>query len=150
IETDFSATVFAGDPQHWIRYLGRNRAERYTKTRIRILWNQTDQNLSFQAEAPGAQELTDCLNRALPLLRQRLQHTPHAARALDDTIFGNASNGRTPLTLRVSAQLPSDGTREADLNDALQATDTCIVLRKGLVETVLQELRELGQDAAAE
>jgi hypothetical protein len=150
IETDFSATVFTGDPQHWIRYLGTNRAQRYTKARVRILRNESDQTLSFQAEEPGAQELADCLNRGMPLLRQQLQRTPHAARALDDTIFGNASNGRTPLTLRVSAQLPSDATREADLDHALQATDTCIVLRKHLVETVLQELRELGQDAAAE
>ena len=36
------------------------------------------------------------------------------------------------------------------MDGALQATDTCIVLRKSLVETVLQELGELGQEAAAE
>src|SRR5499427_5348362 len=150
IETDFSTTVFTGDPQQWIRYLGMNRAERYVETRVRILWTLADRTLSFRAEAPGSQELAGCLNRGFELLRQQLQRAPHAARALDDMIFGNASNGRTPLTLRVSAQLPSDGTREANLDDALQATDTCIVLRKSLVETVLQELGELGQDATAE
>src|SRR5262245_2605177 len=90
IETDFSATVFTGDPQHWIRYLGTNRAQRYTKTRVRILWNESDHTLSFQAEEPGAHELAGYLNRGLALLRQQLQRTPHAARALDDTIFGNA------------------------------------------------------------
>jgi hypothetical protein len=148
LETDFSATVFAGDPQQWIRYLGMSRAERYTETRIRILWNQADQTLSFRAEEPGAQELAGCLNRGLPLLRQQLQRAPHAAHVLDEMIFGNSSNGCTPLTLRVSAELPSDATREADLDDVLQASDTCIVLRKSLVETVLEELRELGQDAA--
>ena len=42
LETDFSATVFSGDPQQWIRYLGMNHAERYTGTRVRILWNQAD------------------------------------------------------------------------------------------------------------
>ena len=57
IETDFSATVFSGDPQQWIRYLGMSCAERYTETRVRILWNQADQTVSFQAEEPGAQEL---------------------------------------------------------------------------------------------
>src|SRR5262245_2335112 len=150
IETDFSATVFRGDPQQWIRYLGMNRAERYTETRVRILWNQADQTLSFRPEETGSQELAGCLNRALPLLRQQLERAPHAARALDDMIFGNASNGRTPLTLRVSAELPSEATREADLDDALEATDTCIVLQKSLVETVLQELGELDEDAAAE
>src|SRR5262245_42144529 len=150
IETDFSATVFSGDPQQWIRYLGMNRAERYTETHARILWNQADQTLSFQAEEPGAPVLASCLNLGLTLLRQQLQRAPHAARALDDMIFGNASNGRTPLTLRVSADLPSDATREANLDGALEATDTCIVLRKSLVETVLQELGELGQDAPAE
>jgi hypothetical protein len=143
LETDFSATVFTGDPQQWIRYLGMSRAERYTETRVRILWDQADQTLSFRAEEPGAQELAGCLNRGLPLLRQQLQRAPHAARALDDMIFGNASNSCTPLTLRVSAALPSDATREADLDDALQATDTSIVLRKNLVETVIQELHEL-------
>src|SRR5215510_10752933 len=150
IETDFSATVFSGDPQQWIRYLGMNHAERYTDTRVRILWNQADQTLSFQAEEQGARELASCLNLGLTLLRQHLQRAPHAARALDDMIFGNASNGRTPLTLRVSAELPSDATREANLDDALEASDTCIVLQKSLVQTVLQELGELGQDAAAE
>jgi hypothetical protein len=150
IETDFSATVFSGDPQQWIRYLGMNRAERYTETRVRILWNQSDQTLSFQPEEPGAQELAGCLNQGWSVLRQQLRRAPHAARALDDMIFGNPSNGRTPLILRVSAELPSDATREANLDGALQATDTCIVLRKSLVETVLQELGELGQDAATE
>jgi hypothetical protein len=150
IETDFSATVFSGDPQEWIRYLGTNRAQRYTESRVRILWDRTDHALSFQAEDPGAQELAGCLNRGLLLLRQQLQRTPRAARALDDTIFGNTSNGRTPLTLRVSTQLPNDATREADLDDSLQATDTCVVLREGLVQTVLQELHELGEDAPDE
>jgi len=150
IETDFSTTVFTGDPQQWIRYLGMNRAERYVETRVRILWTLADRTLSFRAEAPGSQELAGCLNRGFELLRQQLQRAPHAARALDGMIFGNASNGSTPLTLRVSAELPSEATREAYLDDALQATDTCIVLQKSLVETVLQELRELGQNAAAE
>src|SRR5262244_689689 len=150
IETDFSTTVFTGDPQQWIRYLGMNRAERYVETRVRILWTLADRTLSFRAEAPGSQELAGCLNLGLTLLRQQLQRAPHAARALDDMIFGNTSNGRTPLTLRVSAELPSNATREAGLDDTLLATDTCIVLRKSLVETTLQELRELGQDAAAE
>src|SRR5262245_3211685 len=62
IETDFSATVFSGDPQQWIRYLGMRRAERYTETRVPILWNQADRTLSFQAEEPGARELASRLN----------------------------------------------------------------------------------------
>ena len=68
----------------------------------------------------GSPGLAGCLNRGLPVLRQQLQRAPHAARALDDMIFGNASNSCTPLTLRVSAALPSDATREADLDDALR------------------------------
>src|SRR5215813_12897359 len=150
IETAVSTTVFTGDPQQWIRYLGMIRAERYVETRVRILWSLAHRTPSFRAEAPGSQELAGCLNRRFELLRQQLQRAPHAARALDDMIFGNASNGRTPLTLRVSAELPSDATREANLDDALQAADTCKIGRKSLVETVLQELAELGQDAAAE
>src|SRR5262249_23570566 len=132
------------------RHRGTSGAEPRRETSVRMLCNPADQTVSFQAEEPGAQELAGCLNRGLPLLRQQLQRAPHAARALDDMIFGNASNGRTPLTLRVSAELPSDATREANLDGALQATDTCIVLRKSLVETVLQELGEVGLDAAAE
>src|SRR5262245_34776587 len=150
IETDFSATVFSGDPQAWIRYLGTNRAQRCTESRVRIFWDQADHALSFRAEDPGAQELAACLNQGLPLLWQQLQRTPRAAQALDDTIFGNTSNGRTPLTLRVSAQLPSDAIREADLDDSLQATDTCIVLREGLVQTVFKELHKLREDAPIE
>src|SRR5262245_66535689 len=42
IETDFSATVFSGDPQQWIRYLGMNHAERYTDTRARIPWDHAE------------------------------------------------------------------------------------------------------------
>jgi hypothetical protein len=149
LETDFSATVFTGDPQQWIRYLGMSRAERYTETRVRILWDQADQTLSCRAEEPGAQ-IRGLLESRTAGCWQQLQRAPHAARALDDMILGNASNRCTPVTLRVSAVLPSDATREADLDDALQATDTSIVLRKNLVETVLHELHELAQDAAAE
>ena len=150
VETDFSATVFGGDPKQWIRYLAMRRAERYTDTRVRIECNLAQQTLSFHAADSGAQELADCLNRGLPLLQQQLRRAPHAARALDDMIFGNASNGRTPLTLRLSAQLPGDDSREVELDDALQATDTCIVLGQSLVEGVLGELREVGPDAADE
>src|SRR5262245_36871379 len=150
LETDFSATVFSGDPQQWIRYLGMSRAERYTETHASIVWNPADRTLSFRPKEPGAQELASCLNSGLALMRQQLQHAPHAASALDEMIFGNTSNGGPHLNLRVSAELPSDATREASLDDALLATDTCIVLRKDLVDTVLQELRELGQDAPGE
>src|SRR5262249_38764192 len=131
-------------------YLGMSRAERYAQSRARIIWNKTDRTIIFQPEDAGAQEVATCLNSGLALLRQQLQHAPHAASALDDMIFGNASNGGPRLNLRVSTELPSDATREADLDDALLATDTCIVLRKDLVDTVLQELRELGQDAPGE
>src|SRR5262249_55962113 len=115
IETDFSTTVFDGDPRHWIRYLAMSRAERYTDTGVRIECNLADRTLRFQAADSGAQELADCLDRGLPLLQQQLRRAPHAARAFDDMIFGNASNGRNPLTLRVSAHLPSDDTRESEL-----------------------------------
>src|SRR5262245_15558194 len=150
LETDFSTTVFSGDPQQWIRYLGMRRAERYTETHASIIWNPADRTLSFRPKEPGAQELASCLNLGLSLMRKQLQHAPHAASELDKMIFGNTSNGGPHLNLGVSGELPSDATREAGLDDALLATDTCIVLRKSLVETTLQELRELGQDAPAE
>src|SRR5262245_25274061 len=97
LETDFSATVFSGDPQQWIRYLGMSRAERYAQSRARIIWNKTDRTIIFQPEDAGAQEVATCLNSGLALLRQQLQHAPHAASALDDMIFGNTYNCGTHL-----------------------------------------------------
>ena len=69
LETDFSATVFTGDPQQWIRYLGMSRAERYTETHASIVWNPADRTLSFRPKEPGAQELANSLNLGLSLLR---------------------------------------------------------------------------------
>src|SRR5262245_59831112 len=133
-DTEFSATVFSGDPQHWTRYLGMSRGERYTEDVARIVWSQADRTLIFRPEGPGAQELASCLNSALPLLRQQLRCAPHASQALDPMIFTNASNAVPGLKLRVSATLPSDATREADLDDDLTATDTCVVLRNTVVK----------------
>jgi hypothetical protein len=150
LETDFSATVFTGDPRHWIRYLRMSRRERYTTDLARIIWDHSNRTMVCRAEEPGAQEIASCLNRALPLLQQHLQSTPHAARALDEMIFGNTSNASLDLKLRVSAGLPSDATREANLDDDLSAIDTRIVLRKNLVDEVLHALHEVGPDAPAE
>ena len=92
LETDYSATVFTGDPRHWIRYLRMSRGERYTEDFARIIWDPANRNLVFRPEVPGAQELASCLNLALPLLQQQLRCAPHASQALDDIIFGNTSN----------------------------------------------------------
>jgi hypothetical protein len=92
LETEFSATVFSGDPQHWTRYLGVRRGERYTQDVARIIWNQADRTLIFRPEGLGVQELSSCLNSGLSLLQQQLRCAPHASQALDDIIFGNTSN----------------------------------------------------------
>jgi hypothetical protein len=149
-ETDISATVFGGEPSQWVRYLGTKRAERHAGVPVRILWDPAEHTLAFRAEDSSTGELVDVLNRGFPFLQQQLQRAPHAARILDDMIFGNASNGAAPLTLRVSAELPTEATREVDWDDDFRATDTCIVVRQSLVESVLRQLRELGPDATAE
>jgi hypothetical protein len=150
VQTDHSATVFSGEPSQWVRYLDTDRAARYADAPVPILWNPADRSLVFRAEQPGVQELADSLNRGLALLPEQLQRTPHAARVLDDLIFGNASNGEAPLSLRLSPDLPSEATREVAWDNALRATDVCIVVRKSLAEGVLRELRALPPEAAAE
>jgi hypothetical protein len=150
VQADFSATVFSGEPTQWVRYLSTNRADRYAGAPISILWQPADRTLVFRAEHAGTRELADCLNQGMAFLRQQLLRTPHAARVLDDLVFANASNGEAPLALRVSPELPSDATRQVGWDDALQATDASIVVRQGLVEEVLRELRQLGPDAPAE
>jgi hypothetical protein len=149
-ETDISATVFGGEPRQWLRYLGTKRAERHAGAPVRILWNPAEHALEFRAEDSATGELAEVLNRGLTFMRQQLQRVPHAACVLDDMIFGNASNGAAPLTLRVNPELPTEATREVDWDNDLRATDACIVVQQSLVESVLRELRGLGPDATAE
>jgi len=137
-DTEWSTTVFSGQAPAWSAYLQSSHDQRYEGTRIvDIRCELENRRLSFAPRNQASGLLSDCLGHGYRLLCDHLSPRPWARDQLFRLLFENGSNERTPLVLRVSASLPSEGSREVRLNDRLQPLESNIVLRQSMVDPVL-------------
>lgn len=146
VKTSYASTVFSGQPAEWVRYLDLRHAERYDSP-IYIDVHLSDRALAFAAASDVSRELAAHLSQAFDELQQTLRGKPaFVGKAFERAIFGNPSNRTGPVTLRVSSLLPCEASREVSLERAPDSSAVTIVLRGGMVATVLSNLRQAGRN----
>lgn len=144
VKTEFSNTVFAGEPAQWERYLNTPRHQRYARDmRIAILWDGADRTLVFRPESPDAAPLARALNTAYEAIQSSARKKPFAGEVLDDLVFGNKTNGGTALNLRLSEILPCEATREVRVDEALAPLESNIVIHGGLARHFMEAFQEV-------
>lgn len=144
IKTEFSNTVFAGEPRAWETYLRTPRAERYVRNvRISILWDGNTRFLLFRPETADAVALARGLNAAYKAIETSARTKPYVGAVLDELIFGNLTNGGAALNLFLSETLPCGTTREVRLNEHRVPVENNIVLNAGVARTFLENVTDL-------
>jgi hypothetical protein len=151
VPTEYSATVFTGESEEWVSYLKRNREDRYLPARrIAIEWEPSNEFLRFRPLDAFAEKLAACLNAGYAAAEERARAKPFVRDTLRDLVFGNSSNGLTDLFIRVSPDLPSEGSREVLVDSSLAAVQTNIVLQKALVDQVLSSIGEATHESTSD
>ncbi len=141
VSTELSATVFSGEASEWVRYLKLSKEQRYEPGIAVRVHVQPDLKLVvFEPESEDARWLAQLLDQSLRRLRKRLEPRPHVANALSELLFANPSNRKNPITVRLSPDLPSDGTRESALDEATSGGEIRLVLHSRLLRYVDQAL----------
>jgi len=144
VKTEFSNTVFAGEPEAWEAYLNMAREDRYVRNiHLAILWDDNARFLLFRPETPDSQPLARALNGAYAVIADSAHEQDHVGPVFDELIFGNKTNGGAALNLYLSAALPSDVTREVRFDEALHPMENNIVVQSDLVRDFLDDTEAL-------
>lgn len=141
IQTELSTTVFSGEAKEWLRYLRippNERCEQDIGVRIHL---QPDIRIvACEPENDDSRWLADLIALGLRRTRKRLEERPKVDHVFDDLLFKNARRGSRWLTVRLSPDVPSDGTREVSREGANGHGETRIVLHSRLVRYVQEAL----------
>ncbi len=141
LRTESSVTVFSGDLEDWVNYLGLDPEQRVESgIAVRVYLQPEIDLVAFEPENEDSRWLSDLLARGFLLLRKRLEKKPHVMRTLDELLF-EPSNARLPVRVRLSPDVPSDGTREIDCEEP--TSDVRIVLHSRLARYVNEALAGL-------
>jgi len=141
IQTELSTTVFSGESKEWLRYLRlppHERCEPDIGVRIHL---QPDMRIvACEPENDDSRWLSDLVALGLRRTRKRLQDRPKVDHVFDDLLFKNARRGARWLNLRLSPEVPSDGTREVTRESSSGLGEARIVLHSRLVRYVQEAL----------
>ena len=129
-----STTVFSGEAKEWLRYLSLPPDARLEPDVIvRVHLHPDLRVVAFEAEGEDARWLSDLLALGLKRARKRLEDKPKVLNVLDQLLFANARRGERTVTVRLSPDVPSDGTREVPRDGTTGHGETRIVLHSRLV-----------------
>jgi hypothetical protein len=143
VRTELSTTVFSGEPQEWLNYLHLPAATRYEPdVSVRVHLQPDLRMTAFEAETVDSRWLANLLTHGLDRTRKWLEAKPKVLHVFDDLLFGNARRGERRVSLRLSPEVPSDGTREVPRNGLNGHGETRIVLHSRLVRYVSEALIE--------
>ena len=143
VQTELSATVFSAEAVDWVRYLKLPSERRYEpEIRVRIHLAPELRLVAFQPDNEESRWLSELLSQALELLRNRAAHKPNVRAALEDLLFDNGNPIGTSHSVRLSPEVPSDGSREVPLAAGVIGTDVRLVLHSRLVRYVKDALDE--------
>jgi len=141
IKTEFSNTVFSGEPKQWEAYLNSSPEERYVRNvRISILWDDKARFLLFRPESQDAADLTRALNVAYKAIESSAREKPYVGDILDDLVFGNKTNDDTAFNLYLSGGLPCHTTREVRVDADLKPMENNIVVNSSLAREFLNNV----------
>jgi hypothetical protein len=141
VRTELSATVYSAEATDWVRYLKLPPEQRYERDlSVRVHVGPDVRLLAFEAENQDSQWLSELLHQALELLRERCEQRQHVRQALEELLFDTGRDDNAERTVRLSPEVPSDGSRETALDDALVGRDVRLVLHSRLVRYVRDTL----------
>jgi len=141
IRTELSATVYSAEALDWVRYLKLPPGLRYERDlSVRVHVGPDLRLLAFEAENEGSHWLAELLHLSLELLRERCEQRPHVRAALEELLFDTGRDDHAERRVRLSPEVPSDGSRETALDDSLVGRDVRLVLHSRLVRYVRDTL----------
>jgi len=141
VQTELSTTVFSGEAKEWLRYLSLPASTRYEPDlRVRVHFQADFKMVAFEAENDDSRWLSDLLALGLRRARKRLEDKPKVLQVFEDLLFGNARRGDRTVTVRLSPDVPSDGTREVPRDGMTGHGETRIVLHSRLARYVQEAL----------
>lgn len=140
LRTELSTTVFSGEAKEWLRYLSMSAASRYEPDLcVRVHLHPDLRVVAFEAENEESRWLADLLALGLRKTRKRLEDKPKVLNIFDELLFAHAGRIERRLTVRLSPDVPSDGTREVPREGSGRG-ETRIVLHSRLVRYVREAL----------
>lgn len=141
VQTELSTTVFSGEAKEWLRYLSLPASTRYEPDlRVRVHFQADFKMVAFEAENDDSRWLADLLALGLRRARKKLEDKPKVLQVFEDLLFGNARRGDRTVTVRLSPDVPSDGTREVPRDGMTGHGETRIVLHSRLARYVQEAL----------
>lgn len=141
LRTELSTTVFSGEAKEWLRYLSLPANTRYEPDlRVRVHFQADFKMVAFEAENDESRWLADLLALGLRRARKRLEDKPKVLQVFEDLLFGNARRGDRTVTVRLSPDVPSDGTREVPRDGMSGHGETRIVLHSRLARYIQEAL----------
>ena len=96
--------------------------------------------VAFEAENDESRWLADLLALGLRRARKRLEDKPKVLHVFEELLFGNARRGNRTVIVRLSPDVPSDGTREVPRDGMNGHGETRIVLHSRLARYVHEAL----------
>ena len=140
VRTELSTTVFSGEAKEWLRYLSLPSSTRFeADLRVRVHFQADFRMVAFEAENDESRWLADLLALGLRRARKRLEDKPKVLQVFEELLFGTARRGDRTVSLRLSPDVPSDGTREVP-RDGNGQGETRIVLHSRLARYVHEAL----------
>ncbi|MES1175676.1 MAG: hypothetical protein ABUL62_15250 [Myxococcales bacterium] len=139
--TELSTTVFSGEAKEWLRYLSLPASARFEPDiSVRVHFQPDIKLAAFEAENDDSRWLADLLALGLRRTRKRLEDKPKVLNVFDDLLFVNARRGERRVTVKLSPDVPSDGTREVPRDGLSGHGETRIVLHSRLVRYIHEAL----------
>jgi len=141
LRTELSTTVFSGEAKEWLRYLNMPTATRFeADLRVRVHLQPDFRMVAFEAENDDSRWLADLLALGLRRARKRLEDKPKALNIFEELLFTNAKRGDRSVVVRLSPDVPSDGTREVPRDGMSGHGETRIVLHSRMARYIQEAL----------
>lgn len=141
LRTELSTTVFSGEPREWLRYLNLPAATRYeADLSVRVHLHPDLHVVAFEPDNDDSRWLSDLLALGVRKARKYLESKPKVLSVFDDLLFANARRGDRKVSVRLSPDVPSDGTREVSRDGLNGHGETRIVLHSRLARYVYEAL----------
>lgn len=129
IRTEFSATLFSGDPQQWIRYLSSSTRVRYEAELAGTL-QFSESGIRVEPDNVGSVWFSQILSTALRRFWVASRNIVNVARVVDEMCLGGAEPVH-PVRVFLSRSLPTAATLE--LAVGVEREPARLVLNRGLM-----------------
>ncbi len=141
VRTELSTTVFSGEAKEWLHYLSLPAGARFEAGLcVRVHLHADLRVAAFVPVNEDSRWLSDLLALGLKRVRKRLEDKPKVLNVFDELMFINAKRGERSISVLLSPDVPSDGTREVPRDGLNGRGETRVVLHSRLARYVREAL----------